>query len=156
MVFCHPLLTDQPINSDVWFTLWLFCHTIYVSPPKKKKTPLCILSLLSQRSSHPSVDQTLRLFCFFCHIICLQFEAKNPIILSAFPVMPPSAFTSSLIGSNPQITPAPFVRSSIFTLKNPIIAPCLHPPWLHPGRSSHPSLANSNHSSSPGVGGLVV
>lgn len=63
--------------------------------------PLCILPHLSQWPAHPSVDQTLRLFCLFCHIICLWFGAKNPIILSAFPVMPPPVFTPSLIRSNP-------------------------------------------------------
>lgn len=110
---------------------------------------------LSQWPAHPSVDQTLRLFCLFCHI-CLWFEAKNPIILSAFPVMPPPAFTPSLIRSNPPDYTVSLCHIIYLQYKT-ANHPHLHTPLsLLPGRSSHPSLANMKHSSSPGVGGPTV
>lgn len=105
---------------------WLFCHILSIFYSVfhhwKLSHPLCIPPKPLLVSPHSSVDQTLRLFCLFYHIIYLQFEAEHPIILSAFPVMPPSTFTPSLIGSNPQITPTPFVTSSIFNLKNPVLS----------------------------------
>lgn len=132
------------VGSDFSITLYLF--------PRR---PLCITPHASL-SDWPILQWIKRsLICLFCHIIYLQFGAKNPIILSAFPVMPPSAFAPSLIGSNPKITRAPFVTSSISTLKNAIIPPplSLQSPSFFPRWSSHPSLPNRSHSSSAGVAG---
>lgn len=125
-------------------------HNCFLLPPPSSS--VLYSPHLSQRSSRPSMDQTLK--TFFFHIIYLQFEVKHPIILSVFHVTPPSAFAPSLIGSNPQITLARFVTSSIFTLKNPITPPPLCIPRCSSlGDHLIPHFANREHSSSAGVWG---
>lgn len=112
------------------FHLWKACHPLYSLPH------------LSQRSPHPSVDQTFRLFCLLSltlSVFSLRLKTQSSSLhsLSCLPQRPPHPSQVQI----PRLHRLPLSHhlSSLWETQSPPSS--LHSLSFLPGRSSHPSLA---------------